>query len=153
MIVRIIVAAAAAVLAGTSASAAVQPAVGDLFESRPGEHFRGWHVQAEAIGLFDSHYSLFDNGDQVMIALVEPVVTGPRGGVTVRRISRTLIVRPAPGETIVEGHDCPFLSLSPAVAFYSAGTRTARAFFVLPGEIRAMRWFVDELHACEYSGD
>lgn len=138
-----------------SAAHSIQPAVGDIYDLAQGEQFRGWTLNG--YGLTDSRnsdsYAIFTRGDSRAIAGVQFVAQGRDGQHTVNRILRIIITRAGPGEVEVEGDYCQFLSLMPAVAFYSASTRTARGIFVLPGEIRTMRWFVDEEHTCEYGGD
>lgn len=140
-------------LLGGAASATAQPAVGDIFDISPGSEFRGWQLQSSGIGLLAAPYSVFRLGDVYMIALTEPLVRTAAGGIAVEKIKQILTVRRAAGEEVLDGFDCGFITLSPAIAFYSEATKTARGFFPLPNEIRAARWLVDNPEDCRYGGD
>jgi hypothetical protein len=130
-----------------------QPVVGDIFDTDVGKEFRGWQLTADAIGEFKQSYSVFESGNQILIALTSPVTRTDRGGIDVRRITKIQRVVIPAGEQRESGDDCGFLSLTPAIAHLNTKTKIATGFFVLTDAIEIRRWVVDDPTLCTYGGD
>ena len=145
---------AAILLILAAAPLSAQPTVGDIYDADPGSSFKGWQYEIWGGGSRDGPpYAAFRLGNDHLIAAIEEVAPARPGRRAVYRIVRTLMVRAGPGEDVFDGTGCSFINTAPALAFYSPSTRIARGAFVLHGEIRMMRWFVDEPELCAEMGD
>jgi hypothetical protein len=127
--------------------------VGDIFDIDPGSSFRGWQLNTSGIGGSDQTFSIFNRDGQEIIAVTTPVVKTARGGIEVEKITKIVFVTKAAGEERLEGYDCSFLGLAPAVAFFDKGTKIARGYFVVRDDVLVRRWLIDEPDLCAYGGD
>jgi hypothetical protein len=132
---------------------AEQPQIGDIFDITPGDKFRGWTLIESGIGLHNQPYSVFMLNDKYLVAVTVPVVRTGKGGVAVEKIAKILEAAAMAGEIKQMGHDCSFIGIDPALAFYNAKTKIARGLFVVRDDVLTKRWIVDEAHGCEYTGD
>jgi hypothetical protein len=98
-------------------------------------------------------YAVFEKDGEYLVALTQPVARNASGGILVEKITHKLRLRAAPGEVAVDGHDCTFVGVAPAIGFFSEATGIARGFFIFKDEVRAKRWFPDDVEECRYSGD
>jgi hypothetical protein len=145
--------AAIAALAFWGTPLGADPEVGDLFDTPPGQAFRGWNLMGGAIAPDHTSYAIFEHQGVYMIALTTPIARTDTGGITAEKITKLQRVEASPGEVYVNGPDCMVLGVMPAVAFYAKGTGIARGYFVFRGEVREERWFPGKNEPCEYGGD
>lgn len=128
-----------------------QPQANDIFDVAPGGSFRGWEITGEGSARGQT-YVRFNDGGRLVIALTTPLVTAPNGAVRVQKIARMVPIDVAPSEEFME-EQCNPIDLSPDILIFNVRTRIARGYFIFPGEVRVLRWFVDDPHGCEDGGD
>lgn len=131
---------------------AEQPQVGDIFESGSEKSFRSWTLRGGGLGVDDQPFAVFQSGEQYMVAITSPVVRGPEGGIEVEKITSMKIFRAQHGEEILDGGDCWFVGLMPALVFYDSKTQIARGIFARKDEPVEKRWFASR-DECQYGGD
>lgn len=131
-----------------------EPSIGDIFAIDPGQTFRGWELSTSALGSQDQPYAVFRRKgvDQDIVALVAPLARTERGGIAVEKIIKLVKVTKDAGEERLDGSNCAFLNLDPAVAFFNRRTRIARGYFVVKDDILLRRWIVDDPDLCAYEG-
>ena len=140
-------------LALWAAPVSADPEVGDLFDTQPGQQFRGWELQVGGVATDGTPYALFVREGAFMIALTKPIARTPGGGITAEKVTKIERVSAKAGETVVYGMDCSIVGVTPVIAFYSKTTGIARCFFVFRDEVREARWFPPADEPCQYRGD
>jgi hypothetical protein len=136
-----------------TSSVAEEPAVGDLLESSTEAPFRTWNRLVSAIGIYRQSYVVFEKDGQYIVASTTPVKRSERGGFEIEKIIATRRVLPPPNTENVDGHNCSFLGLSPALAFANRSTNVVIAYFALDDEVVMKRWMYEDRSECEYGGD
>jgi hypothetical protein len=148
---RLAMRAVAVALALWGVPAFADPEVGDLFDTPPGQDFRGWKHAGGAIADDGTTSALFEQAGVHLIALTTPIARTAKGGITAEKITKIERVSARPGEDYVG--DCDLLGAMPAVAFYSKTSGIARGYFVFRDEIREQRWFPSAEEPCQDPGD